>query len=122
MGHDRSEFTPSINADVAQILWFGGDYQASITRQAYDAGGMKGYWLKWLQFREQRIKLGGINPLNVAQAYALVGDMDNAFEQLEKACDDHSLPVAALRFGPTFEKLRSDQRYSAILKRVKLNS
>jgi DNA-binding winged helix-turn-helix (wHTH) protein/Flp pilus assembly protein TadD len=170
--------SPSINADAAQILWFGGDYQASITqfrnaieldpsqpmaaslhrwlgliyeersmheqavaefietlrlqngspekisalRQAYDSGGVKGYWLKWLQFREQRIKLGGINPLNVAQVYALVGDMDNAFEQLQKACDDHSLPVAALRFGPTFEKLRSDQRYSAILKRVKLNS
>jgi tetratricopeptide (TPR) repeat protein len=94
----------------------------SALRQAYDAGGIKGYWLKWLQFREQRIKLGGINPLNVAQVYALVGDMDNAFEQLQKACDDHSLSVAALRFGPTFEKLRSDQRYSAILKCVKLNS
>ena len=168
----------SISADVAQILWFDGEYQASITqfrnaieidpsqptaaslhrwlgliyeernmheqavaefieslrlqngsperisalRQAYDAGGVKGYWLKWLQFREQRIKLGGINPFNVAQVYALVGDMDNAFEQLQKACDDHSLPVAALRFGPTFEKLRSDQRYAAILKRVKLTS
>lgn len=98
----------------------GSPERISALRQAYDAGGMKGYWLKWLQFREQRIKLGGINPLNVAQVYALVGDMDNAFEQLEKACDDHSLPVAALRFGPTFEKLRSDRRYAAILKRVNL--
>ena len=168
----------SINADAAQILWFGGEYQASITqsrnaieidpsqpmagplrrwlgliyeergmheqavaefieslrlqngnperiaalRQAYDAGGVKGYWLKWLEFREQRIKLGNINPLNVAQVYALVGDTDKAFQQLQKACDDHSLPVAALRFGPTFENLRSDQRYSAILKRLKLDS
>jgi tetratricopeptide (TPR) repeat protein len=168
----------SINADVAQILWFGGEYQASITqsrntieidpsqpmaasvhrwlgliyeergmheqavaefieslrlqngnperiaalRQAYDAGGIKGYWLKWLEFREERIKLGGINPLNVAQVYALVGETDKAFEQLQKACDDHSIPVAALRFGPTFENLRSDQRYSAILKRLKLDS
>lgn len=167
----------SINADLAQILWFGGEYQASITqsrntieidpsqpmaaslhrwlgliyeekgmheqavaefieslrlqngspermsalRQAYNAGGMKAYWLKWLEFRDKRIKLGGINPLNVAQIYALVGDRDKAFEQLQKACDDHSLSVAALRFGPTFEPLRSDPRYSAILKRVKLN-
>jgi DNA-binding winged helix-turn-helix (wHTH) protein/Flp pilus assembly protein TadD len=100
----------------------GSPERISALRQAYDAGGVKGYWLKWLQFREQRIKLGGINPFNVAQVYALVGDMDNAFEQLQKACDDHSLPVAALRFGPTFEKLRSDQRYAAILKRVKLTS
>jgi DNA-binding winged helix-turn-helix (wHTH) protein/tetratricopeptide (TPR) repeat protein len=168
----------SINADAAQILWFGGEYQASITqwlkaieidpsqpmapllhrwlglsyeergmheqaaaefieslrlqngsperisalRQAYDTGGIKGYWLKWLEFREQRIKLGGINPWNVAQVYALVGDNDRAFEQLHKACDEHSLPVAALRFGPTFKNLRSDPRYLAILKRVKLNS
>jgi DNA-binding winged helix-turn-helix (wHTH) protein/Tfp pilus assembly protein PilF len=99
----------------------GSPERISALRQAYDAGGMKGYWLKWLEFREQRIKLGGINPLNVAQVYALVGDMDHAFEQLEKACDDHSLPVATLRFGPAFEKLRSDPRYSAILKRVRLN-
>lgn len=100
----------------------GSPERISALRQAYDSGGMKGYWLQWLHFREQRIKLGGINPLNVAQAYALVGDVDNAFAQLEKACDDHSLAVATLRFGPTLEKLRSDQRYSAILKRVKLNS
>jgi len=100
----------------------GSPERISALRQAYDAGGVKGYWLKWLQFREQRIKLGGINPFNVAQVYALVGDMDNAFEQLQKACDDHSLPVAALRFGPTFENLRSDQRYAALLKRVKLTS
>lgn len=83
-------------------------------------GGIKGYWLKWLEYREQRIKLGGINPFNVAQVYALVGDKDKAFEQLAKACDDHSVPVASLRFGPAFENLRSDPRFLAILKRLNL--
>jgi DNA-binding winged helix-turn-helix (wHTH) protein/Flp pilus assembly protein TadD len=170
--------SPSINGAAAEILWFSGDYQASITqarntieidpaqpmaaslhrwlgmiyedrgmheqavaefieslrlqngsperisalRQAYDAGGIKGYWRKWLEFQEQRIKLGGINPLNVAQVYALVGDKDKAFEQLERACDDHSISAGALRFGPAFQNLRSDQRYLAILKRLKLKT
>ncbi len=100
----------------------GNPERISALRQAYDAGGMKGYWRKWLEFREQRIKLGGINPLYVAQVYALLGQTDKAFEQLQKACGDHSLSVAALRFDPTFENLRSDQRYSAILKQLKLNS
>lgn len=110
-----AEFVESVR------LQNGSPERISALRQAYDAGGIRGYWLKWLEFREQRIKLGGINPLYVAQVYALVGDTDKAFEQLQKACSDHSLSVAALRFGPTFQNLRSDERYSAILKRVKVN-
>jgi len=41
------------------------------------------------------------------------------FEQLQKACDDHSLPVAALRFGPALQTLRADPRYPTLLKRIR---
>src|SRR5947207_9432326 len=91
----------------------GSPERISALRMAYDSGGMKGYWQKWLAFREPRIKLGGINPFNIAQVYALQGDKAGAFEQLNKAVDDRCLPVAAFRFGPTFGELRSDPRYAA---------
>jgi len=56
----------------------------------------------------------------VAQTYALVGKLDEAFEQLEQARNDHSLPVAALRFGPTFQTLRADERYRELLRRLNI--
>jgi DNA-binding winged helix-turn-helix (wHTH) protein/Tfp pilus assembly protein PilF len=98
----------------------GSPERISALRQAYTAGGVKAYWLKWLEYRDQRIKLGGINPFNVAQVYALVGNSDAAFEQLEKGCADHSLPAAGLRFGPAFQTLRSDRRFAELLRRINL--
>jgi tetratricopeptide (TPR) repeat protein len=89
-------------------------------RRAYDAGGMKGYWRKWFEFRQGRIKLGGISPFALAKVYAFLGEQDKAFEYLEKAFADHSIMVAALRFDPAFGDLRADKRYSALLRRIGL--
>ena len=89
-------------------------------RRAYDSGGMKAYWRKWLEFRQGRIKVGGISPFHLAQVYALLGEKDKAFEYLEKAFDDRALAVADLRFGPAFSGLRSDVRYNALLRRMGL--
>ena len=89
-------------------------------RQAYDAGGMKGYWRKWLEFRQGRIKLGGVSPFSLAKVYAFLGERDRAFEYLEKAFADRSIMVAALRFDPSFSDLRADKRYAALLRRIGL--
>jgi len=98
----------------------GSPERISALRQAYDAQGIKGYWLKWLEYQDQRIKRNGINPFKVAQVYALVGNVDGAFAQLEHARDDHSLPVAALRFGPAFQNLRLDRRYTRLLRSINI--
>ncbi|HYJ47834.1 MAG TPA: winged helix-turn-helix domain-containing protein [Pyrinomonadaceae bacterium] len=89
-------------------------------RRAYDSAGMKGYWRKWLEFRQGRIKLGGISPFHLAQVYTLLDEKDRAFDYLEKAFDDRCVAVAELRFGPAFGGLRSDGRYAALLRRMGL--
>jgi DNA-binding winged helix-turn-helix (wHTH) protein/tetratricopeptide (TPR) repeat protein len=99
----------------------GSPERISTLRQAYDGGGIKGYWLKWLEYRDERIKLRGINPFKVAQIYALVGNLNGAFEELEKARADHSLPVADLRFGPLLQNLRSDRRYAELLRLINID-
>jgi len=91
-------------------------------RQAYDAGGMKGYWRKWLEFRQGRIKLGGVSPFALAKVYAFLGEKERAFEYLENAFADRSIIVAALRFDPIFSGLRADKRYTAFLSRIGLTS
>jgi hypothetical protein len=64
----------------------------------------------------------GVSPFSLAKVYALLGDRDKAFEYLEKAFADRSISVASLRFGSTFNTLRSDKRYATLLQRIGLTS
>jgi DNA-binding winged helix-turn-helix (wHTH) protein/tetratricopeptide (TPR) repeat protein len=89
-------------------------------RQAYDAGGMKGYWRKWLELQRERIRRGQLSPFYLAQIYAFIGAQDRAFAYLQKAYEDRSLGLAALRYDPSFDDLRADQRYLILLGRLGL--
>jgi TolB-like protein/Tfp pilus assembly protein PilF len=56
----------------------------------------------------------------VAIAYALLHDKDNAIDQLNKAADAYEMQVYYLRYDPFFDEIRTDPRYEAIEKRVGL--
>jgi TolB-like protein len=56
----------------------------------------------------------------VAIAYALLHDKDNAIEQLNKAADAYEMQIYYLRYDPFFDEERNDPRYQAIEKRVGL--
>ncbi len=83
---------------------------------------MKGYCRAWLELQRERIDRGRINLFYIAQVYALMGDHDQAFACLQRACEDHSLDVPALRSSPNFDDLRKDTRFIALLERIGLKS
>jgi len=56
-----------------------------------------------------------IMPNFVAYIYYLLGDLDLAFEWLNKAVDAHSLIPMGIRFSPLFARLRKDPRYRQLL-------
>ena len=56
----------------------------------------------------------------IAEAYAWRGENEEAFRWLEKALAEHDAGIAYLRFDPLLRSLRSDPRYTALLKRVNL--
>ena len=56
----------------------------------------------------------------VAIAYALLHDSDNAIVQLNRSTDLHEGQVLYLRYDPFFDEIRSDPRYIEIEKRVGL--
>ncbi len=89
-------------------------------RRAFDAGGMKGYWTSWLQMQQERIRRGVLSPFYLSQIYSYLGLTDRAFSYLEKAYADHSIGLAALRYDPSFDALRSDPRYTALINRLGL--
>jgi hypothetical protein len=62
-----------------------------------------------------------IRPHTIALVYAALGENDQAFEWLEKAERERSPYLASLRLNPSFDNLHADQRFQALLTRLKLN-
>jgi adenylate cyclase len=68
-------------------------------------------------------KLAGLQYLNpLAEAFAAIGmkHFDLAFQRLNEAIDDKTAFVNLLAIEPFFEPLRSDQRFTNLLKRLNL--
>jgi len=60
-----------------------------------------------------------VSPYDVATVYAANSDTENTLNFLEKACDGRSgwLPLW-MRVDPKLDRIRGQERFSAILKRV----
>jgi len=54
----------------------------------------------------------------VAMIYTQMGEIDTAFEWLEKAYKDHEVEMYWLKVEPPFEPLRSDPRWQEMLDKV----
>jgi TolB-like protein/Tfp pilus assembly protein PilF len=58
-------------------------------------------------------------------AFALVhtglGEVTQALDWLEKGCDQHELPMTALKVHPIYDRLRADPRFSRLLARMRLD-
>lgn len=65
--------------------------------------------------------LSSANPMLLAQLYALLGNKDRTFRQLETAFDIPLYSVGMITVDPTFSSLQEDPRYLALLKRANLH-
>jgi hypothetical protein len=45
---------------------------------------MQGYWRKWLELQQPRIRRGRLNPFYLAQIYAFLGETEQVFTYLGK--------------------------------------
>jgi TolB-like protein/tetratricopeptide (TPR) repeat protein len=59
-------------------------------------------------------------PYQVAEVYAWRGQRDRAFEWLDRAFDVKDTGIGALKYDPVFKPYRSDPRYVAMLRKLKL--
>ncbi len=62
-----------------------------------------------------------VGPYNIALIYAGLGDKDQAFAWLERACDDgQALPILYMGNDARWDRLRSDPRYAEIARCFRL--
>ena len=55
-----------------------------------------------------------------AWVYMGLGEKDKAFESLQKSYDERSIGMRAIKVDPMYDPLRSDPRFTDLLRRMNL--
>ncbi len=97
-----------------------GPEKVAALRAAYTASGWRGYLQKLVDLLKEPLRQGKISSFDMGRMYARLGDKDRAFEWLERAYADHSGEIVTLKADPVFDRLRTDQRFTDLLRRVGL--
>lgn len=85
---------------------------------AYAYSGKRSEALKILDELKRLAKRRYIAPSAIATLYAALGEKDQAFALLEKDYDERDNMMALLKVEPSFDNLRSDQRFTDLMSRV----
>ena len=89
------------------------------TQKIFQKGGMRALWRKWL--KPGPAATGRDDPMEVAALYSLLNEKDHTFAWLEKAYQQRSPLMEFLKEDPDFDNVRSDPRYSELLRKVGLD-
>ncbi|HEV3205962.1 MAG TPA: protein kinase [Terriglobales bacterium] len=88
--------------------------------RVYAKSGYPATLKKILEMQLQLAKRRYVDPADIADVYAEVGDKDQAFAWLDKAYAEKSNALGYIRSVPELDGLRSDPRYTALLKKMGL--
>lgn len=86
----------------------------------YGVSGRKEDARKMLAKIEAQSKDTYVSPVLVASVHCGLGEKDRAFASLEKAFIERDNRIRYLKADPKFDPLRSDPRFTALLKRIGL--
>jgi DNA-binding winged helix-turn-helix (wHTH) protein/TolB-like protein/Flp pilus assembly protein TadD len=86
----------------------------------YAMAGKRGEALRILGEQKELAKQRYISPFNFAIIYLGLGDKDRALEYLEKAYEEHPHTMVHLKTQPMFDSLRSDPRFTELLRKMSL--
>ena len=78
---------------------------------------MPAYWLKRLAWEMEDAQP---STFWVAECWAQLGNQEQAFVWLEKLCQERSYWTIYLNVVPTLDRLRSDPRFVALVRRIGL--
>ena len=88
-------------------------------RGALAKDDLPGLWRSWLAM-DLRLSGRAINPMRVAKAWALIGDVEQAVDWLERAHGARNPGIIFLREDPAYEALRDHPRFVRILTELRL--
>ncbi len=95
--------------------------RASELSAAFRRDGAPGYWQKRLKFGEEDLSKDRGSAFDIAVAYARLGDSERSFQYLERSFRSNEFDIGWLKIEPAFDPMRSDPRFSDLLRRVGLS-
>jgi len=93
---------------------------ASAMAKGYSEGGWKGALSKALDVRLAQSKNSYVSPYELATLYASLGDRNSAFQWLNAAYRDRNLGLMRLNSDFLLDPIRSDRRFSELVRKVGL--
>jgi len=97
-----------------------GDEPQALLGYTYAAAGRRDEALRILGELEERAKTARVSPVGMAVIHARLGNHDRAFALLEQAVQQRSPFVLFLKVHPRLDPLRSDPRFTQLLRQVGL--
>ena len=88
-------------------------------REAYACGGRAGLARLFIERASRQPQ--AFPPMQLAINYAEIGDMDSAFQHLERAIDSRDPSLVYLAVGPQWDRLRIDPRFLHCLRSMGLS-
>jgi hypothetical protein len=82
--------------------------------------GRRSDTLRLLSDLKERSKLRYVSPFDLAVIYGGLGDKGRTLECLEKAYDERSTSLNLLKLSPAFVAVRSDPRFTQLVRRIGL--
>jgi len=89
----------------------------AVIAHAYAKWGKRSKALKML---DELTKASSVSPHSIAEVHAALGQRDQAFEWLNKACDRRDMQMVSMKMNPTLDSLRADRRFADLVRRVGL--
>ncbi|HYV05922.1 MAG TPA: tetratricopeptide repeat protein [Blastocatellia bacterium] len=115
----KGSYEPAILALQKSIpLSEGSPDESASLAHAYALAGKRTEARKILEELKQQAKLKFISPGTIADLYGALGERDQAFALLDKAVEERDNMVVLLKVEPMFDPLRSDPRFTDLLRRV----
>jgi serine/threonine protein kinase/tetratricopeptide (TPR) repeat protein len=109
-------------AELSKARGISADWSSIIAELGcvYAALGQRAEAQKIIQELSERAKREHIDPVLISYIYIALGDKDQAFVWLEKACQERAGQISWLKVEPKFDPLRSDPRFTELLRRLGL--
>jgi hypothetical protein len=90
-------------------------------RTAYETAGLPASLRNENELRQKRLAEGKYqSPYTIALNYAIAGADSEALDWLERAVDAHTPWLPELKIDPTWDAVRSQPRFVALLKKIGL--
>jgi eukaryotic-like serine/threonine-protein kinase len=92
---------------------------SSLLAHAYAVSGRRDEALRLLRELEEAARDRYVSPYSLAAVHAGLGDVDRAFEMLDRAHDSKDRGMSWIFVAPRLDPLRADPRFTDLLRRMK---